>query len=93
MIPGIGNKRQSATQNLKNFDKLDTFIDRNFTNILVAPSILAEVLSEKISNSSSQDLYARVVMHLATYTINTVTPQLVNLRLSTVDALNKDAGF
>ena len=47
----------------------------------------------KISNSSSQDLYARVVMHLATYTINTVTPQLVNLRLSTVDALNKDAGF
>ena len=52
MISKIGNIRQSATPDLRDYDKLDTSIDGKFTNNLDAPPISTDVLSEKISNSS-----------------------------------------
>ena len=93
VIPEIGNIRQSATPDLRDSDKLDTSIDGNFTNNLVAPPILTDVTSEKFSNSSSQDLYARVEMYLTEDPVNSVTPQFLDLRLSTVDTLDKEAGL
>ena len=74
-IPGIGNIRQSATPNLINSGKLDAAIDGKFTNNPDAPPIFTELFSDKLSNSSFQDIYARVWMHLATDPISPVTPQ------------------
>ena len=72
---------------------MDAAVDGNFTNNTVAPTIFTEVLSEKISKSSIQDLYVRVGMHLATYTVNTGTPQLADHGFYTVNVLNKGAGI
>ena len=93
VIPEIGNIRQSATPDLRDSDKLDTSIDGNFTNNLVAPPIVTDVISDKLFNSSRQDLYARVGMNLEEYPVNPVTSQFVYLGLSTVDALDKEASL
>ena len=90
--PGIGNKRQSATPNFRYSDKLDTSIDGKFTNNLVAPPIFTDVVSDKLSISSSWDLYACVGMHLAIDPVNSVTPQFVGLGFSTINALDTCAG-
>ena len=91
--PGIGNKRQSATPNLRNSDKLDTSIDGNFTNNFVMPPIFTDLFSNKLSNISIQDLYACIGMHLAEDPINFVTPQFVDLGFSNVDALDNRASL
>ena len=92
-IPGIGNKWQSSTPNLRYSNKLDASIDRKFTNNPVAPPIFTEVFIEKISNSPRQDIYECIWMQLATDTISPVTPQLVDHGFSTVDALHKGTGL
>ena len=89
--PGIGNKWQSTSPNIRNSDKFDAAIDVKFTNDLVVPPIFAEVFSYKLSNRSIRYLYACVGMHLATYTVNPVTPQFVDHRFSAIDSLNKGA--
>ena len=71
----------------------DTSIDGKFTNNFVAPPIFTDVLSEKLSNSFSRDIYARVGMHLTVDIVNFVTPQFVDLGFSTIDALDKGAGL
>ena len=93
MSPEIYNIRQSATPDLRKSNKLDTSIDGNFTNILVAPTIFTYVVSEKLSNSYIRDIYARVGMHLTEDPVNSVTPQLVDLGFSTVDVLDKGASI
>ena len=55
--------------------------------------ILTEIFSDKLSNGSSRDLYARVGMHLATYPVSPVTPQFVDHGLFTIDAPNKGSGL
>ena len=90
--PGIGNKRQSATPNFRYSDKLDTSIDGKFTSNLVAPPIFTDVVSDKLSISSSRDLYACVGMHLAIDPVNSVTPQFVDLGFSTINTLDTCAG-
>ena len=91
--PGFGNKRQSTTPDFINSDKLDASIDVKFTNNFVAPLISPDVVSDKLSNSSSQDLYARVGMHNAVDPINYVTPQFMYLGFFTVDTLYIGAGL
>ena len=91
--PNIGNIRKFATPDFRDSDKLDTSIDGKFANNLVAPPILIDLLSDKISNSSSWDLYACIGMHPAAYHINFVTPQFVHLGFYTVDSLDKVAGL
>ena len=44
----INDIQKSATPGLRKSNKLDTFIDRQFTNNLVAPPILTEVLCDKL---------------------------------------------
>ena len=61
---------------LRDYDKLDTSIDGNFTNNLVAQPIFTDAVSEKIYNSSIRDHYVPVGMHLAVDPVNSVTPQL-----------------
>ena len=78
--PGIGNKRQLASPNLRVSDKLDTFIVGKFSNNLVVQPIFAEVYSNKLSNRYNWDLYSHVGMHLVTYPVNPMTPHLVHLR-------------
>ena len=53
-IPGIGNKSQSASPNISKSNKLDPYIDRNFTSDTVLPPICTGLFNEKISNSSIQ---------------------------------------
>ena len=89
--PEFGNIRQYATPDLIDSDKLDTSIDGKFTNNLVAPPIFTDIISEKISNSSIQDLFASVGMHLVADPVNSVTPKFVDLWFSTADALDKGA--
>ena len=87
--PGIANKRKSATPNLRYSNKLDTPIDVKFTKILSGLPIFTDVVSDKISNIPSRDIYARVGIHLATDPVNFMTPQFLDLGFSTVDALDK----
>ena len=89
--PNIGNVQKSANPYLRDLEKLDTPIDENFTNNLVAPPIFTDAPSDKLSTSSSRDIYARVGMHLTTDTANYMIPQLVDLGFSTVDTLDKSA--
>ena len=92
-IPGIGNKSKYDSPNLGYYDKLDTSIDGKFTNNLFAPPIFTELFSDKLSNSSIRDIYARIGMHLTTDPINPVTPKFVDLGFSNVDAPNKGDGI
>ena len=55
----VGNKRQSNNPNLRYSYKLDTSIDGNFTNNLVAPRIFTEVVSENSPNVPAGTLCAR----------------------------------
>ena len=87
--PGIVNNRQSATPDLRDSNKLDTSIDGKFTNNLVAPPIFTDVVSDKLSNSSSWYLYGHIGMKLVADTVNSMTPQFVDLRFSTIDTLDK----
>ena len=67
MSPDIDKIRQSATPDFRKYNKLDTSIDRQFTNNLVAPPIFTEVIGEKLSNSSIQDFYMRCWMNLVEF--------------------------
>ena len=91
--PKIGNIRKSATPDLRDSDKLDTSIDGNSTNNLVAPTIFTDVLSNKPSKSSSRGIYDRTGIHLTEDPVNSVTPQFVDLGFYTVEALDKGAGI
>ena len=87
--PRIGNIWQSTSPNLRKYDELNAAIDGKFSNNPIAPTILTQVLSDKLSDSSSRDIYARYGVHLATDPVNTVAPQSVYHGLSDVYALNK----
>ena len=89
--PGIGNKRQPATPNIRYLDKLDTSIDVKFINNLFVPPIFTNVVSEKLYNSSIWDLYVHIGMHLATDPVNFVRSFFVDFGFSSVNALIKEA--
>ena len=93
MIPKICDVRKSATPDLRDSYKLDTSIHGNLTNDLIVPPIFTDVLSDKISNNSSRDVYARLGMHFATDPVNSVTPQYVYLGFSSFDVLDKVTGL
>ena len=92
-ISGIGNKRKSASPNLRKSDKLDASIDEKFTNSLVAPPISTKGFGDKLSKRSSQDLYVHVGLQHVKDPVHPVTPQFVYHGLSTVDTLDKGAGI
>ena len=69
-IPNIKDIRKSATPYLIKSNKLYTSIDGQFTNNLAVPPILTELLYDKLSDSSIQDLYMLYQMNLAVYPVN-----------------------
>ena len=89
MSPKIDNIWQSATLDVIKPNKVDTSIDRQFTNNLVAPPIFTQVLVEKLSHSSSRYLYTRCRMNLAAYPDNVTALQFVNLGISTINSLDE----
>ena len=91
--PKIGDIRQYATPYLRYSNKFYTSIHGKLTNNLVAPPIFTDVLSYKLSDSYSRDLYERIGMHLTVDPVNSVTPQFVDLGFSTVDALGTGASL
>ena len=56
------------------------------------PPVLTQLFSDKLSNSSTRDLYACCGVNFATDTVNSMAPQFLNHWLFAVDALNKGAG-
>ena len=91
--PKIDDIRKSATPDLMNANQLDTSIDWQFTNNLVAPPIFTDLLWEKLSYSSIQDIYTHSRMKFAADTVNISAPQLVNLGLSTINTLDTGASI
>ena len=90
--PGISNKRQYTSPNLWNSDEFGAAVDRNFFGNPIITPVLIQVFNDKLSNSSSRDIYARCNMHLAMDPFNPVIPQFVTHGLSTVNTLNKGTG-
>ena len=90
-IPGIVNKLQSDSPNFWKSDEFDGAVDGNFSNNLIAPPVITQVFSDKLSNSSIRYIYARCGMHLTTGPVNPVTSQFVTHGFSTANALNKGA--
>ena len=93
MIQEIGGIRQSTPPDLRQSNKLDTSINRLFTDNLVAPPIFSELLCDKLSNSTIGDLYTRYSMSLAADPVNTSAPQFVDLGLLTINALSKSSSI
>ena len=69
---GIVNKRQSTSLNFCKSNELDAAADGKFTNNPIAPPVINQVFSDKLSNSSRRDIYTRCRMHLTIDPINPV---------------------
>ena len=89
----IGDIRQYTSLDLRNSNKLDTSIYWKFANNLVAPPIFTEIIGDKLSVSSSWDIYSRCRMDLASDPVNIPAPKFVDLGLSTINALDKSASL
>ena len=72
---------------------MDASIYGNFSNNPVAPPVLTQVFSDKISDGSSRDLYVHCGVNLVSDPVNPVAPQFVTHGFSTVDEMNKGAGI
>ena len=66
--------RLALRPDLINSNKLETYIDGQFTNNLVETPIFTEVLCDKLSDSSVQDIYMSFRMNLAEDPINIQAP-------------------
>ena len=53
----IVNIRKSTSPNLRNSDKLNSAVDRKLSNDLIANLVRTQVFGDKISDSSSSDIY------------------------------------
>ena len=60
---------------------------------MVALTIFAYVLCDKLSDSSIWDIYMRCWINLAADPVNIPSPKFMDLGLSTIDALNKGASI
>ena len=87
------NIRQSTSPDLRQPNNFDTSINQKISYNLVAPPIFSGVLGDKLSNSSSRDLYTRCRMNLAEYLFNIPAPKFVDLGLSAINALDKSASL
>ena len=90
----VGNIRKSTSPDLvRQCLKLDATVDRKFSNNPDSTSIFSKLIGDKLSDGSSQGLYTRCRMNLMAYCIQILTPQFVDLGLSTIDELNKSSGL
>ena len=70
---------------------MDAVIDGHFSDNLIVPPVITQVLSDKLSESSVRDLYERCGVHLTTDTVNPLSPQFMTHGFSNINALNKGA--
>ena len=93
-IAKVGDLMQSTSSYLvRQSQKLDSLIDRTFSDNHDATSIFSKILSSKLSDGYSHDIYMRCRMNLTAYSIQILTPKFVNLEISTIDALYKGRGL
>ena len=93
LIQEVGYLRQSNSPGLvRKSQKLDAAVDINFPDNCYLKSIFSKLISDKLSNGSSWDLYMRCRMNRTADTIQTHTPHFVDLGLSTSNALNEGSG-
>ena len=80
----VWNKRQATFPGLvRQSQKLNAVVDRKLTNNL----------DSKLSNCSRRDLYTRFSMNFAADTVQTQTPQFVDLRISTINTFDEGSGL
>ena len=72
---------------------MNTSVDRKLSNGPIAPPVNTQVFGDKLSNSSSRDLYTRCRVNLTTDSTNPVTPQFLNRGISAVNLLNKSSNI
>ena len=53
----IDNIRKSTSPNSSKSNELNAILDRNFSNYLIAPPVSTQVFGDKLSDSSSRDIY------------------------------------
>ena len=93
-IQEVGNKRRSISPDLVGqSQKLDVFIDGKLPNDLDLTYIFSKVFSHKLSDGSSWYLYTRCRMNFVADTVQTQTPQFMDLRFSTINALDENSGL
>ena len=73
--------------------KLDADVDGNFSNNYDATSNFRELLCDKLSDYYSRYLYMRCRMNLMADTVQILTPHFIDLRISSIDALDKGSGI
>ena len=94
LIQEVGDIRKSTSpDSVRQYQKLDSTVDRKFSNNPDSTSIFRKVLSEKLSNSSRRDLYTRCGISLTEDPVLILTPQFVYLGLLTIDVLDKGSGI
>ena len=89
----IWNTWQSTSPDLRKSDKLDTSINRQLTNNLVASPIFTEVIGDKLSDISRRDIYMCCRMNFIADPIDIPAPQFVDLGLSAITAMDKGASL
>ena len=90
----VANKRQSASPALVGHtQKLDAVVDGKFPDDMYSASIFIKVTSHKISNGSSGDLYTRCRMNFVADSVQTQTPQIMDMGFSTINALDESSGI
>ena len=91
--PRIDNIRKSTSPNFIKSDELKASVDKNFSIDPIALPIITQVFSDKLSDSSSRDLYTRCRLNLATESVNPLEIQFENHGISVVYTLNRSSGI
>ena len=90
----VENKRKSTSPGfVGQSQKLDAVVDGNFPHDLHPALIFSKVIGHKLSGGSSWDLNVRFRMNFAADTVQTQTPQLMDLGFSTINALDESNGL
>ena len=85
----VGNIRKSTSPELvRKYHKLDAAADRKFSDNRNVTSIFSKIIGDKISNSSSQDIYMHCRMNITANPVQISTPQFVDLGILTINALD-----
>ena len=93
-IQQVANKWQSTSPYLVGqTQKLDSAVDVNLTNDIGSASIFSKIIGHKLSDGSSSDLYMRSSMNFAADSVQTQTPQLMDLGFLTINALGESSGL
>ena len=90
----VGNKRKSTSPGLvRKSQRLDTAVDRKFPNNLYSTSISSKVISDKLYDCSSWDLYTCCGKNFAADPVQTHTPQFVDLGIYTINESDEGSGL